>query len=273
MKNIDLAKLTKVELINGIINLTNKYNECVRSRGYLNTHKVLSANTLRTKTREFLEEEFEHAWDWLREEIRAYYNVLDVDVDKSAIDDLKTTFRKKEVDNYLEYNNVVLTGEPEITGIILDLINNAGLLQAFSDIHENDIKIVVDSSECVRISLQKSCDIRYYHRRSWESKIIGKDIKTKDEINFGTMGSFDLDSLQGHQQLFQMSLVSHLGIDVETRAKINKILDRMYHKNIDRIRINSKINTDFVEALDENLAPYINSVAMGEFLWKSSKTK
>ena len=263
MKNIDLAKLTKVELINGIINLTNKYNECIRSRGYMNTHKVPSANTLRTKKRDFIEDEFKRAWDWLREEIRAYYNVLDVDIDKLAIDNLKTTFRKKEEDNYIEYNDIVIAGETEITGIIRELINNAGLLQVFPDIHEDDIKIIVDSGECVRIVLQKSCDIRYYHSHSWESKISGKDGETKDEINFGTMGSFDLDSLKGHQQLFQMNLVSRLGIDIKTRAKIDEVLNRIYHKNIDRIRTNSRIDSDLVEALDEILAPYINGVALG----------
>lgn len=264
MKNIDLTKLTKVELINGIINLTNKYNECVRLRGYLNTHKVPSANTLRTKQRDFIEEEFKRAWDWLREEIRAYYDVLPVDVDEQAINDLKATFSKKEEDNYKEYNDIVSAGEIEIAGIIFGLINNAGLLQVFPDIYEDDIKIIVDSGECVRIVLQKSCDIRYYHNHSWESRINGKDGETKDEINFGTMGSFDLDSLKGHQQLFQMNLVSHLGIDIKTRAKIDEVLNRIYHKNTDRIRVNSKINSDFVEALDEILSPYINCVAMGK---------
>ena len=58
MKNLDINNLTKVELINEIINLTNKCNECIRLRGYLNTHKILSASTLRTKNREFLEKQF-----------------------------------------------------------------------------------------------------------------------------------------------------------------------------------------------------------------------
>ena len=264
MKNIDLDSLTKAELIKGIINLTNKYNECVKSRGYLNIHKVPSANTLRTKSREEVEAQFVHAWDWLREEIRAYYNVLNVKVDKTAIDNLKDSFGKKEEENYAEYRDLTEKGVEEISGIILEYIQNIGILNVFTDINVDDIRIFIDSDECVRISLQQSCDIRYYHRHSWESRINNKEDNTIDEINFGTMGSFDLDSTRGHQQLFQMSLVSYLGINNEIRSKMDVILNRIYHKNITRIHNNSKINSDFVVELDEIMSPYINGVAMGE---------
>ena len=138
MKNIDLTKLTKVELINEIINLTNKCNECIRLRGYLNTHKVLSANTLRTKSREFLEKQFEQAWGWLYEEVRANYSVLPINIDK---------------------------------------------------------------------------------------------------IDFGMVGTFDLDSERGHQQLFLMSLLSYIGSNGGLRTKINEILEDIHDKNLTRVRI------------------------------------
>lgn len=275
MKNIDLTKLTKVELINGIINLTNKYNECIRSRGYLNTHKVLSANTLRTKSRGFLEEEFEHAWDWLREEIRAYYNVLDVDVDKSAIDDLKARIEKDVEENYQEYQAGTDSGTAEITELIHNYITDCGILNVFPDIELEDVTIVSVSDECVSIKLKKCFggEINYYHRNSRLSSITDNETKKIDEINFGTIGAFDLDSERGRQQLFLMNLLSHIGCNQEIRTKMNGILEGLRDRNLARIRTNHKLQDSMVDGIDEIVAPYINSVATGEFLWKPSKTK
>ena len=123
MKNIDLTKLTKVELINEIINLTNKCNECIRLRGYLNTHKVLSANTLRTKSREFLEKQFEQAWGWLYEEVRANYSVLPINIDKQALDTIKAKSENATEENFKEYrthiDEIIL---PYVNGVALGLV-------------------------------------------------------------------------------------------------------------------------------------------------------
>jgi hypothetical protein len=275
MKNIDLNSLTKAELIQGIINLTNKYNECIKSRGFLNIHKVPSANTLRTKSREVVEESFTHAWDWLREEIRAYYNVLDVEVDKSAIDDLKARIEKDVEENYKAYRAGTDSGIAEITELIHNYIINCGILNVFPDINLEDVAIVSVSDECVNIKLKKCFggEINYYHRNSRLSSITDNETKKIDEINFGTIGAFDLDSERGRQQLFLMNLLSHIGCNQEIRTKMNGILEGLRDMNLTRIRTNHKLQDSMVDGIDEIVAPYINSVATGEFLWKPSKTE
>lgn len=275
MKNIDLDRLTKAELIQGIINLTNKYNECIKSRGFLNIHKVPSTNTLRTKSREVVEESFTHAWDWLREEIRAYYNVLDVNVDKQAIEDLKARLQKETDQNYDEFDALIESSMVEISGIIRNYATESGILNIFSDITEDDIVITNLSDECICIKL-KNCfggEINYYHRRDLLSSLHGDTSKLRDEINFSTIGAFDLDSLRGHQQLFQMNLMSHIGRNTEIRSKMNAVLDNIRNRNIARIRMDNRINSEMVAGIDEIVAPYINSVVTGVFLWKPSKTE
>lgn len=263
MKNIDLNKLSKSELIKGITRLTLHTNKLLKSRGCNNTHSCYSESTLRNKSREYVEECFEHAWDWLREEIRANYGILDVDVDKAAIDELKKRLNDKQEENYKEYFAEIERGTDTITELVRELAANIGILCAFPDIKDEDIEAKINSDECIVIKL-KNCfggDINYYHRRPWMDE---KDEDVKDEINFGTIGAFGIDSLRGHQQLFQMNLLSHLGSNMEIRSKMNGILDTTSKRNMERIRTNAKINTELVKGLDEIMSPYINKVAMGE---------
>ena len=251
MKNIDLTKLTKVELINEIINLTNKCNECIRLRGYLNTHKVLSANTLRTKSREFLEKQFEQAWEWLYKEVRANYDVLPINIDRQALDAIKARSEKAIEENFNEYLTHLNMGDTKITELIHNHIINEGMLDVFPDIKIDDIIVIPLSGRQVRVGLKGCVDraINYYHT----------EVDSVDMV-----GTFDLDSERGRQQLFLMSLLSHIGCNNELRAKINEILEDIHDKNLTLVRMNKDIQHSMTQDIDAIILPYINGVAMGE---------
>ena len=263
MENIDLTKLTKVELINEIINLTNKCNECIRLRGYLNTHKVLSTNTLRTKSREFLEKQFEQSWGWLYKAACENYNIIDADIDKHAIDILKERSEKAIEENYKEYRAHLDRGIAEITKLVHSHIINQGMLDAFPDIKIDDVIIISLSDERVRFGLKGyvNGEINYYHCGEVYSSTAAKN---RDIIDFNMVSTIDLDSERGHQQLFLMSLLSYIGSNGEIRAKMNEILDDIPNMNAARIRMNDNIQRSMAEGIDEILLPYINGVAMGE---------
>ena len=267
MTNIDLTKLTKVELINEIINLTNKCNECIRLRGYLNTHKVLSANTLRTKSREFLEKQFEQAWGWLYEEVRANYSVLPINIDKQALDTIKAKSENATEENFKEYRVHLDRYGAEITELIHSHIINQGMLDAFPDIKIDDVIVISLSGKQVRVGLWGCVDreISYYHNSDQILAKDGEETKNIDKIDFGVVGTFDLDSERGHQQLFLMSLLSYIGSNGGLRTKINEILEDIHDKNLTRVRTNNDIQHSMTQDIDRIILPYIKGVAMGEF--------
>ena len=264
MKNLDINNLTKVELINEIINLTNKCNECIRLRGYLNTHKILSASTLRTKNREFLEKQFEQSWGWLYNEVRENYSVLPINIDKRAIDVLKERSEKAIGENFKEYRAHLDMGIAEITELIHNHIISQGMLDTFPDIKVDDVIIISLSDERVRIGLKGyvNGEINYYHRGEVYSPTSAKN---RDIIDFNMVSAIDLDSERGHQQLFLMSLLSYIGSNGEIRTKINEILEDIHDKVLTRVRMNDNIERSMAEGIDAIILPYINGVATGEF--------
>ena len=58
-----------------------------------------------------------------------------------------------------------------------------------------------------------------------------------DKIDFGMVGTFDLDSERGHQQHFLMSLLSYIGSNGGLRTKINEILEDIHDKNLTHVKI------------------------------------
>lgn len=267
MKNLDINNLTKVELINEIINLTNKCNECIRLRGYLNTHKVLSANTLRTKKREFLEKQFEQSWGWLYEEVRANYSILPINIDKQALDTIKAKSENATEENFKEYRVHLDRYGAEITELIHSHIINQGMLDAFPDIKIDDVIVISLSGKQVRVGLWGCVDheISYYHNSDQILAKDGEETKNIDKIDFGMVGTFDLDSERGHQQLFLMSLLSYIGSNGGLRTKINEILEDIHDKNLTRVRTNNDIQHSMTQDIDRIILPYIKGVATGEF--------
>lgn len=262
MRNdIDLTSVKKVDLIRSINNMIRYTNKLMKSRGCHNTSTCYSEATLRNKSRDYVEECYEHAWVCLREEIRAYYSILDVDVDKSTIDELKKNLNDRQEEVWQRYKNLLTTREAYLYEEICNHIKASGLLFDETEITIEDIDVKINSDELLNISL-KDCFggvINYYHKHSWrdESK------ESVDEINFGTIGAFNLDSLRGRQQMFLMGVICSLR-DKTIRKKIAEVMDEIHSVNRNRYRINNQLECDLVNGLDEILSPFINKVAAGE---------
>ena len=103
MKNLDIIRLTKTDLVRGIIRLTNTTNSILRSCGNNLEYDCLAESTLRTKPLRFLEKQFEQAWEWLYNAACENYDVIDADIDKHAIDVLKERSEKAIGENYNDY--------------------------------------------------------------------------------------------------------------------------------------------------------------------------
>lgn len=263
MKNLDINNLTKVDLVRGIIRLTNTTNNLLRSCGDNLGHGCLAESTLRTKKREFLEKQFEQSWGWLYKAVCENYNIIDADIDKHAIDVLKERSEKAIEENYKEYRAHLDRGIAEITKLVHSHIINQGMLDAFPDIKIDDVIIISLSDERVRFGLKGyvNGEINYYHCGEVYSPTAAKN---RDIIDFNMVSAIDLDSERGHQQLFLMSLLSHIGCNNELRTKINEILEDIHDKNLTRIRMNDNIQRSMAEGIDEIILPYVNGVAMGE---------
>lgn len=262
MKNLDINNLTKADLVRGIIRLTNTTNNLYRSCGNNLEHGCLAESTLRTKKREFLEKQFEQAWDWFYKAVCENYDVIDADIDKQAIDVLKAKSEKAIEENFKEYRAHLDKGIVEITELIHNHIINQGMLDTFPDIKIEDVVVISLSDERVRIGLKGyvNGEINYYHCGEVYSPTAAKN---RDIIDFNMVSTIDLDSERGHQQLFLMSLLSYIGSNGEIRAKMNEILDDIPNMNAARIRMNDNIQNSLAEGIDEILLPYINGVALG----------
>lgn len=97
MKNLDINNLTKADLVRGIIRLTNTTNNLLKSCGNNLEHGCLAESTLRTKKREFLEKQFEQAWEWFYKAVCENYDVIDADIDKQSLDAIKAKSEMNEI--------------------------------------------------------------------------------------------------------------------------------------------------------------------------------
>ena len=264
MKNLDINNLTKADLVRGIIRLTNTTNNLLKSCGNNLEHGCLAESTLRTKKREFLEKQFEQAWEWFYKEVRENYDVIDADIDKQALDAIKAKSEKATEENYKEYRAHLDRGIAEITELVHSHIINQGMLDAFPDIKVDDVIIISLSDERVRFGLKGyvNGEINYYHCGEVYSPTAAKN---RDIIDFNMVSAIDLDSERGHQQLFLMSLLSYIGSNGEIRTKMNEILDDIPNMNAARIRTNNDIQHSMTQDIDRIILPYIKGVAMGEF--------
>ena len=262
MKNIEINKLSKSELINGITRLTNYNNKLLKSRGCNDTQQCYSASTLRSKSREYLEECFCHAWDWLREEIRYHHRnhiPLPFEFDTKALDDLYKDVHDEQEEVWQRYKNLLSTREAYLYEEICNHINTTGLLFDETEITIDDIEVKINSGENLNISL-KNClcgVINYYHRHSWTTT----DKEPVDEINFGTIGTFNLDSLRGHQQMFLMGIIYSLR-DKTIRKKIAEVMEELHSAISDRYRVNNRLNCKLVDGIDNIVSTPINKVVM-----------
>ena len=261
MKNLDINNLTKADLVRGIIRLTNTTNNLLKSCGNNLEHGCYAESTLRTRSREFLEKQFEQAWDWFYKAVCENYDVIDADIDKQAIDVLKERSEKAIEENYKEYRAHLDRGIAEITELIHNHIINQGMLDAF-DIKIDDVIVISLSDERVRFGLKGyvNGEINYYHCGEVYSPTAAKN---KDIIDFNMASAIDLDSKRGHQQLFLMSLLSYIGSNGEIRTKLNEILDNIPNMNAARIRMNDNIRRSMADGIDEIILPYVNGVALG----------
>ena len=264
MKNLDINNLTKVDLVRGIIRLTNTTNNLLKSCGDNLGHGCYAESTLRTKKREFLEKQFEQSWGWLYKAACENYNIIDADIDKHAIDVLKERSEKAIEENYKEYRAHLDRGIAEITKLVHSHIINQGMLDAFPDIKIDDVIIISLSDERVRFGLKGyvNGEINYYHCGEVYSSTAAKN---RDIIDFNMVSTIDLDSERGHQQLFLMSLLSYIGSNGGLRTKINEILEDIHDKNLTRVRTNNDIQHSMTQDIDRIILPYIKGVAMGEF--------
>ena len=262
MKNLDINNLTKVDLVRGIIRLTNTTNNLLKSCGNNLEHGCLAESTLRTKKREFLEKQFEQAWEWFYKAVCENYDVIDADIDKQSLDAIKAKSEKAIEENFKEYRAHLDRGIAEITELIHNHIINQGMLDAFPDIKIDDVIIISLSDERVRFGLKGyvNGEINYYHCGEVYSPTAAKN---RDIIDFNMASAIDLDSERGHQQLFLMSLLSYIGSNGEIRTKMNEILDDIPNMNAARIRMNDNIQRNMAEGIDEILLPYVNGVALG----------
>ena len=194
MKNIDLTIMRKVDLIRSTNNMIRYTNKLMKSRGCCTTHASYSEATLRNKSRDYVEECFERAWDWLREEIRYYYGnhmPLPFDFDTKALDDLHKDVNDEQENVWQNYKSLLTTREAYLYEEICNHINASGLLFDETEITIDDIAVKINSDENINISL-KNCFggvINYYHKHSWTET----DKEPVDEINFGTIGAEDSD--------------------------------------------------------------------------------
>lgn len=264
MKNIETDKLSKSELIKGIIRLTSYKNKLLKSRGCNNIQHCYSASTLRNKNREYVEECFCHAWDWLREEIRYYYRnhmPLPIEIDTKALDDLHKDVNDEEEKIWQNYRSLLATREAYLYEEICNHIKASGLLFDETEITIDDIEVKINSDENINISL-KNCFggvINYYHKHSWTDA----DKEPVDEINFGTIGAFNLDSLRGRQQMFLMGVICSLR-DKTIRKKLAEVMDELHSADNNRYRVNNRLNCKLVDGIDDIVSVPINKVAMGE---------
>ena len=123
MKNLDINNLKNAELVRGIIRLTNTTNNLLRSCGNNLGHGCLAESTLRTKKREFLEKQFEQAWEWFYNAACENYDVIDADIDKYTLDVLKAKSENATEENLKEYrthiDEIIL---PYVNGVALGLV-------------------------------------------------------------------------------------------------------------------------------------------------------
>ena len=123
MKNLDINRLTKTDLVRGIIRLTNTTNNLLRSCGNNLEHGCLAESTLRTKPLRFLEKQFEQSWGWLYKAACENYDVIDADIDKYTLDVLKAKSENATEENLKEYrariDEIIL---PYVNGVALGLV-------------------------------------------------------------------------------------------------------------------------------------------------------
>ena len=264
MKNIETDKLSKIELIKGIIRLTSYNNKLMKSRGCNDTQHCYSASTLRGKSHEYVEACFCHAWDWLREEIRYHHRnhiPLPFEFDTKALDDLHKDVHDEEEEAWQRYKNLLSTREAYLYEEICNHIKATGLFFDETKITIDDIEVKINSNENLNISLKKCFGgvINYYHKHSWTDA----DKEPVDEINFGTIGAFNLDSLRGRQQMFLMGIICSLR-DKTIRKKIAEVMEELHSVDSDRYRINNRLNCKLVDGIDNIVSVPINKVVMGE---------
>ena len=123
MKNLDINRLTKTDLVRGIIRLTNTTNNLLRSCGNNLEYGCLAESTLRTKPLRFLEKQFEQAWKWFYNAACENYDVIDADIDKYTLDVLKAKSENATEENLNEYrahiDEIIL---PYVNGVALGLV-------------------------------------------------------------------------------------------------------------------------------------------------------
>ena len=123
MKNLDINNLTKVDLVRGIVRLTNTTNNLLKSCGDNLGHGCYAESTLRTKKREFLEKQFEQSWEWFYNAVYENYDVIDADIDKYTLDVLKAKSENATEENFKEYrariDEIIL---PYVNGVALGLV-------------------------------------------------------------------------------------------------------------------------------------------------------
>ena len=267
MKNLDINNLKNAELVRGIIRLTNTTNNILRSCRNNLEYRCLAESALRTKRRELLEKQFEQAWEWFYNAVCENYDVIDADIDKYTLDVLKAKSENATEENFKEYRVHLDRYGAEITELIHSHIINQGMLDAFPDIKIDDVIVISLSGKQVRVGLWGCVnrEISYYHNSDQILAKDGEETKNIDKIDFGMVGTFDLDSERGHQQLFLMSLLSYIGSNGGLRTKINEILEDIHDKNLTRVRTNNDIQHSMTQDIDRIILPYIKGVAMGEF--------
>ena len=267
MKNLDINNLKNAELVRGIIRLTNTTNNILRSCRNNLEYRCLAESALRTKRRELLEKQFEQAWEWFYNAVCDNYDVIDADIDKYTLDVLKAKSENATEENFKEYRVHLDRYGAEITELIHSHIINQGMLDAFPDIKIDDVIVISLSGKQVRVGLWGCVnrEISYYHNSDQILAKDGEETKNIDKIDFGMVGTFDLDSERGHQQLFLMSLLSYIGSNGGLRTKINEILEDIHDKNLTRVRTNNDIQHSMTQDIDRIILPYIKGVAMGEF--------
>lgn len=259
--SLNIEKLTKFDLVKGCNNMITMRNRLLGARK-ISGVKLYSLNTMNKKSREFVEELFQHEWDWLREEIRYYYRnhmPLPFDFDTKALDDLHKDVNDEQEKVWQNYKSLLDTREAYLYEEICNHIKASGLLFDETEITIDDIEVKINSDENLNISL-KNCFggvINYYHKYSWTET----DKEPVDEINFGTIGAFNLDSRRGRQQMFLMGVICSLR-DKTIRKKIAEVMEELRSINNNRYRVNNRLNTKLVNGIDDILAPFIDNIAI-----------
>lgn len=270
--SLNFTNITKKELIdycNNIVKIHNKLHKkydpwrCGCCTGY----KISSTSK---QSHQYIEECFIREWEWLRDQIQIMIKDNQID---GILEEIDTTTLKSILNKMSdeltaasnEYNHLHHNSEVHLHNVICKFITDVDILTPNNEITVDDIIVNIHSGECVEISIQNGhcSSINYHHLHS--RRDVEQDNEYVDKINFGTIGSFDLDSLCGQQQIFMMSLIIKINNDKKIRDTINSILDSVHVAFDKYCQAENKIKQSINYNFDNIIGPFIDGVALGKY--------